>query len=43
MEEFFKVLNEARNTKKIYIIFIIIGLSFVFKTIKKIIDEIKRK
>ncbi|MCY6957684.1 hypothetical protein [Clostridium brassicae] len=43
MEKFFQYLNNPNNKEKIYIFFVVVGLGLITKTIKRIMDEIKKK
>lgn len=43
MDKIFQFINDPANSKKIYILFVLIGLGFVGNLVKRVMNEIKRK
>lgn len=43
MDKIFEFINNPANTNIIYIVFIVVGLGLIGNTIKRVMDEIKRK
>lgn len=43
MEKVFQFLNNPANKGKLYVLFVVIGIGMIFNTIKRVIDEIKRR
>ncbi|MCY6370814.1 hypothetical protein [Clostridium ganghwense] len=43
MDKILQFINNPANKKKVYIVFVLIGLGLIFNTIKRVIDELNRK
>jgi len=43
MNKLFEFINDPANAKKIYILFVLIGLGFIGNLVKRVLNEIKRK
>lgn len=43
MDKIFQFLNNSANKEKLYVLFVVIGIGMIFNTIKRVIDEMKRR
>lgn len=43
MDKLFQFLNNPANKEKLYVLFVAIGIGMIFNTIKRVMDEIKRR
>ncbi len=43
MDKLFQFLNNPDNKEKLYVLFVVIGIGMIFNTIKRVMDEIKRR
>lgn len=43
MDEILKFVNDPANAKKVYTVLVLVGLGLIANTVKRVIDEIKRK
>ncbi len=43
MDEIYQFIKAPENSKKVYVVFVIIGIGMIANLIKRVMDEIRKK